>query len=112
MTVSAILSKYVFYQKNTNEVLLEGVQDKDTLAFWNVASMTGQLFDQNGNVVLGPFLMNYIANSNGNYEGIAGGATFDPPVGSGYVFEIDGDNAGVHLNIRRPAEVQAFSGQS
>lgn len=110
VNVQAIGGTRVFYPRNSQDMKVEGVQDIDTGSFWNVPTLTGNLFDQYGNLVLGPVVMSYIPSSNGDYSGVCGDANFNPPPGKSYVMTVEGDNAGIHLFIDLLAEVAPRTG--
>lgn len=97
----------ILYQDNTQLITLVGLQDEISGSFLNAATMTVTLLDQNGQQVpnLIGITMSYVADSNGNYQGIVD-AAFDPPIGGGYVLVIDADTGGAHLHVELQAEVQ------
>ena len=58
-----------------NLVRLDVLQNVSTAAYINGAVVTFVLLDSSGNTVLGTTLMNYVAASNGRYEGTVPAST-------------------------------------
>jgi hypothetical protein len=73
-------AKYPLYPGNDNVLTLTGLSDLLTGQFQNGAVVTATLYDQFSNPVPGAsnIVMNYVAASNGNYQGIIPGITFNP----------------------------------
>lgn len=97
----------VFYQDNTQQVRIQGLQDVVTGAYMNVATVTATLLDQNGAQVPGCIgvTLAYEASSNGYYSGLVG-PILAPAIGGGYVLVIEGDQGQAHLHLEVPASVE------
>jgi hypothetical protein len=76
MTLPAFL---YLYPGNTQLIQLQGLQDNTTGSFLNGATVTATLLDQRGNEdpVIDDLSLEYVANSNGNYQGTVP-STFSP----------------------------------
>lgn len=98
----------ILYQNNSQFIQLTGLQDQ-TGAFINNATLTGTLFDPFGNQVPGAVGLTgvYQVGSNGNYQFQISGASFDPPIGSGYSFVISGTVSGSQYQTTIQCLVQA-----
>lgn len=96
MTVLATPPKFVLYQGNTQVIQLFGLQDFLTGAYLNAATVTGTLEDAAGNIVAGAnqISFTFVPASNGDYNGVFGDDTFDPPEGPGYTLIVDALQAG------------------
>lgn len=94
--------KVIFVQGNTQDVNLDGLQDIDTLVFWTAATATGQLVDQNGTVVIQPFILNNTGSGTGSYLGTIT-TDFSVSVGEGYVLVLDAQQSGVVFHLELPA---------
>ena len=104
MTVPA---QILISQGNTQTIYVYGLLDNVTLAYWDAATASASLFDQNGNPteVVGVSL-GYQAGSNGNYVGTVT-TTFAMAIGSGYIFKISATQGGKNFYIELPAQVIA-----
>lgn len=107
--ISARITKLRFYQGNTQVVTLEGLQDVITGGYVNDAVLQMSLVDEYGNVIAGcdQVAMNYIPDSNGNYQGIFGDQNFYPDVGTGYRLYVDGSSSGSFIHLELSVEVSA-----
>jgi hypothetical protein len=96
---------YLFPQ-NTQLVQIAGLQDQVTGDYLNGATVTATLINFQGNAdpVLNQIPMAYVAATNGNYEGIVPD-TFNAPIGSGYVLQIQADQLGSQALWSIPAKV-------
>jgi hypothetical protein len=94
------------FPKNTQLVQIAGLQDQVSGAYLNGATVTATLINFQGNPdpIFQNIPMNYVAATNGNYEGIVPD-TFDAPLGSGYVLQIQADESGVQALWSIPAKV-------
>jgi hypothetical protein len=61
---------YILFVENDNLLQLIGLIDQSSGAFLNAATVEGNILDRSGVVVVGPITMTYVANSNGNYQGV------------------------------------------
>jgi 5-methylcytosine-specific restriction protein A len=64
---------YVMFVDNDMLVEVDGLQDSSDDSYLNAATVTANLFDENGTLVTGqtmPISMSYVASSNGKYQGI------------------------------------------
>lgn len=112
MTLVQTPSKFILYQGNTHTMSLVGILDGTTQVFWNAsASISGTLVDDQGNqvqeVIAVPFF--FVPGSNGVFTASFGDFNFQPSVGTGYTFIIDGIQNGVTLHLELLTEVQARS---
>ena len=111
LTVSAVPSKLIMYQDNTQNITLNGLQPSSGgLIFENNATMSGTLVDQYSNPIPGctNVIMSNVVGSNGTYVG-AVGPSFSPDVGGGYRLIVDADTAYAHLHLEIPVEIQPRS---
>lgn len=101
-------SKLILYQDNVQQVELIGVKDEITEQFWTTGTITGTLYDQNGNAVVGLSGVSFTLQTGGTgtYFGTVTGA-FEPDVGDGYILIVDGDQGASHLHLEIPVEVRA-----
>jgi hypothetical protein len=64
----AVARPVIFTQGNTQDIKLYNLQDVDTMQFWNAATASAVLVDQNGNpTMVNNVTLNYQIGSNGNY---------------------------------------------
>ena len=101
--------RVVMYQDNTQSLTIIGLQDTVTGNFWNTATVTATLVDQDGNQVPGcvGVTLNYIPLSDGQYQGIVGAGGFSPEIGGGYVLIVDADQNPSHGHWEFQTEIQA-----
>jgi hypothetical protein len=98
----------VLYQGNTQAMSVFGLQDAISSTYLNSATLTATLVDQNG-IQISECIdvpLNYVAGSNGNYEGSFGDANFVPPVGTGYTLIIDGSQNGSTIHLELLVEIK------
>lgn len=107
MPLSATPSKFYMYPGNTQALTIIGLFDNVGQAYLNAATLEGSLFDQNGNVVLGPVVMTYVPGSNGDYTGIFGDNTFQPPIGTLYNFVVTGSQVASFIQCEFLVEIRA-----
>jgi len=95
------------YQGNTQEIDVTGLQDADTGAYLNAATLTATLYDPTNIPVPGciNIPMPYVPASNGNYVGTFGDNTFMPALGTGYTLIITGSQASTFIELVYAAEV-------
>lgn len=92
-------------QGNTQDLKLIGLQDIDTLVFWNAATASASLYDRWGNpTVLTGIMLTYIPGSLGQYVGTFT-VGYDLPVGSGYTLKLDAAEGGAAFHLELFAEV-------
>jgi len=98
---------------NTKVIQIFGLQDLVSQNFLNSATLQATLYDQQSNPdpVLNNISLEYVAASEGNYQGIVPG-TFNPggqgPVAgllSGYTLKISGSQAGVTCDFEIPVQI-------
>lgn len=66
------MSENTLYIDNSNRLVLEGLQDEDSGAYLNAATVVATLYDENDVEVVGqtwPLNLSYVAASNGDYRG-------------------------------------------
>lgn len=97
---------YLFPQ-NTQVLSIEGLVDEISGDYLNSATVSATLYDQNFNPdpVLNNIPMNYVAASNGNYEGVVPD-TFNPVLGSGYTLQYTAAQGGIQAVISVPVQVK------
>ena len=85
----ALPTKLLLVRLNDQFVEIDGLQDAVTLAYYNNATVSATLVDQNNDAVpgLSALPMPYVSGSNGNYRGLVE-QTFNPPLGGGYTLQI------------------------
>ena len=98
----------ILYPANKNVLNVTGLKD-ETGGFVNNAVITASLLDPTGAHVPGldAIPLTYIAQSNGNYQGIVAASAFSPAPGTGYILQLVITVGGVLTDtINRPASVQ------
>lgn len=101
----AVQSPAQITQGNTQDINLYGLQDIDTLIFWDAAVATANLYDQNGNLTMVQNVtLTYLAGTLGNYQGTIT-TDFSMCVGGGYTLKIDAAQGGAILHLELPAVV-------
>ena len=92
---------------NSQLIQVQGLQDVLTGNFLNAATVTATLINFRGiaDSVLNNIPMTYVSASNGNYEGVAPD-TFNAPVGSGYILQIQATQGSVQGLWSIPAQVK------
>ncbi len=99
----------IVYDQNDNLIKVNGLEDDAAAGtYLNAATVTATLQDPDGSDVTGAtnITLNYIAASNGNYEGTIE-STVTLTVGPGYLLVIDADEGGVVGHWELEAEVIA-----
>jgi hypothetical protein len=106
MPPSAVPSRLVLTQHNSQLIQIWGMRDALTNNFLNSATLKATLLDANREPVTGciDIVMNYVSNSNGDYTGVVD-STFSPDVGSEYTMVIDGGQGASHLHMEIPTQV-------
>ena len=102
----AVPSQVVFTQGNTQDIRIYGLQDIRTGLFWNAATASGALFDQNGNATEVLVALTYQTSSTGNYFGSVT-TDFNLDIGGGYVLKLDATQGGSKFHMELPARVIA-----
>lgn len=103
----AIQRPVIFTQDNTQDIKVFNLQDIDSGQFWNVATATATLWDENGNkTMVQNVLLAYIPGSSGNYSGTVT-TDFSMPIGGGYTLIIDATQNAAKFHLELPAEVVA-----
>ena len=102
-----VATVYEFYPLNTNFAEIDGLQDEISGLYFNAATVTSTLLDDNGNPdpIFQNIPMAYQPGTNGNYIGIIP-ATFNAELGSGYTFQVKAIQGGVQLLLSEPARVK------
>lgn len=101
----AVPAQVSITQGNTQDIKVYGLQDIDTLQFWNAASASANLIDQSGNpTMVQGVILNYVADSLGNYSGEIT-TDYTLLVGGGYTLIIDASEGGAVFHIEIPARV-------
>lgn len=102
MTVPSLVT---ITQNNTQDIKIYGLQDADTLVFWNAAVASASLIDPFGNatIITGLPLI-YTGDSLGDYVGVV---TTDGSlaVGTGYRLVLDAYQGGSRFHQELPAQV-------
>jgi hypothetical protein len=102
----SIPQKVTIWLSNTQDLKLFGLQDIDTLLFWDAAVVSGTLIDENGNVTMIQNVpLAYVPGTNGNYVGVV---TTDDSlvVGGGYRLVLDAVQGAARYHLELPAEVK------
>lgn len=98
-------AKVQFTQDNTQDIKLFNLQDIVTGQYWDAATASATLYDENGNATeVSSVTLNYVTASAGNYVGTVT-TTFAMPVGGGYTLKIDATQGGNKFHLELPAEV-------
>ena len=92
---------------NNNWIQVAGLENVLDGSFLNAATVMATLINYRGiaDPVLNNIPMTYIPASNGNYEGVAPD-TFNAPVGSGYILQIQATQGSVQGLWSIPAQVK------
>jgi hypothetical protein len=108
----ATIAKQILYPKNDQILELIGLQDSETLAYLNAATITGTLKDSVGVEVTGliDLAFSYVAESDGDYQAQIEGTTFNPTVGGGYILYVDGAQSGKDFHIEIPVTIKVRKG--
>ena len=93
---------------NTQIIEIDGLKDVVSGTFLDSATATATLYNNQGQAdsILNNITMNYIAASNGQYQGTVPD-TFNAPLGSGYTLVITAVQAGVQAQWTIPVQVKA-----
>ena len=75
---------------NDQTLKIVGLQNADTLDYFNASTVTATLYDSAGSAVTGltSVSFSYVSGSNGNYTGSVS-ESFDPSIGTDYTLKID-----------------------
>ncbi len=108
----ATIAKQILYPKNDQILELNGLQDSETLAYLNAATITGTLKNSAGEEVTGliDVAFSYVTDSDGDYQAQVEGTTFDPTVGGGYILYVDGTQSGKDFHIEIPVTIKVRKG--
>ncbi len=103
----AIPAVIFLYPDNTQVIQVQGLSDITTGLFLNSANVSATLIDQRGNAdeVLNNLTLNYVATSNGDYQGFVN-STFAPNLGGGYQLQITAVQASVQSVFTIPVIVK------
>jgi hypothetical protein len=92
----AVQKTYYLNPLNTQVIQAFGLQDVVTGSFLNSATVTATLLNDRGvaDGVLQGIVLGYMAATDGNYQGTVP-ATFNAPLGGGYILQILVEQGGV-----------------